>query len=119
MPWLRFKRWNYLTPLAPAVSVCGSGRRYVCTGAAQGVVPVPYRADVEELLHPSGDVESSWDVAWDRYGVAFDAKGCEMPASVPSTGSASVGTWVTPPGPVATSVGVPVGPPKRGRPPKR
>ena len=78
MPFLRYKRWQYLTPLAPAVAICASHRRYVCTGADQGVVEVPYAADAAELLDPTGDRRSQWEVAWERYGVTFDATGREV-----------------------------------------
>lgn len=75
MPWLRHKRWAYATPLAPAVTVCQSGRVYRCTGVEEGVVDVPYESDINELLNPQGDRGSEWEVAWERYGVIFNGQG--------------------------------------------
>ena len=71
MPLLRFRRWSYLTPLAPHVAVCATGRRYLWDGKHEGVTSVPYEADVEELLNPIGDQQSAYEVAWERYGVQF------------------------------------------------
>lgn len=78
MPWLRHKRWKYLSPLAPAVTVTASGRRYLCTGAQGGLVAVPYRQDAEDLLNPPGDTISVWEVAWEKHGSLFDAQGKEQ-----------------------------------------
>jgi hypothetical protein len=71
MPWLRHKRWQYATPLAPLVTMCGSGRAYRCTGADGGAVLVSWLADVNELLDPLGDRSADWEVAWDVHGVKF------------------------------------------------
>ena len=84
--WIRFKRWNYLTPLAPHVAIC-TGRRYVWKGDNEGAVNVEYKQDVEELLNPVGDQQSSYEVAFEKYGITFDAQGKEIESnkeSVPS-----------------------------------
>lgn len=80
MPWIRFKRYQYLTPLAPHVAICGSGRRYVWTGAQAGAVCVPYKTDIAWLLNPPGEAESSYELAYERHGIAFDANGKESEA---------------------------------------
>ena len=115
MPWLKFKRHLYATPLGPAVSVCQSGRTYLCSGTAEGVVAVPFKADAEELLHPAGDRSSEWEVAWERYGVTFDAQGKEV------NGSPSLEPPVVPVPPelVPASVAQLEPAKRRGRPPKR
>ena len=82
MPFLRFDRYKYATPLAPHVAVCASGRRYVWTGADDGVVSVPYKQDVAELLNPLGDQQSLYEVAWEKYQVAFDEQGKEIAQTV-------------------------------------
>lgn len=113
MPWLRYKRWRYATPLVPHVAVCASGRRYLWKGDAKGVTDVPYQGDVEELLNPLGDQQSVYEVAWDRYGVAFDAQGKECPPAPPISCEPTQATG-------AVSETVVVGPVKpRGRPRKR
>ena len=85
MPLLKFKRFNYLTPLAPHVAVCATGRRYLWDGKNEGVTDVPYKADVEELLNPVGDQQSSYEVCWEQYGVTFDAQGKEITEDAAST----------------------------------
>ena len=83
MPWIKFKRWSYLTPLAPHVAVCGSGQRYLWNGDQGGATLVDRKADVEELLNPPGGQPSDYEVAWERYGVTFDARGQEMVHDTP------------------------------------
>lgn len=75
MLWIRFKRWPYLTRLAPHVVHCASGRRYLWTNADEGVTGVLWKADAEDLLNPPNDTVSPFEVAWERYGLAFDAQG--------------------------------------------
>ena len=111
--WLRHKHWQSARALVPLVTVCASGRVYKCSGADKGVVNVPYRADADELLDPSGDRRGEWEVAWDKYGYAFDAQGKVLeakPASVQSvnTQASDTGQIVS----TATTVEAP----KRGRP---
>ena len=119
MPWLRHRRWKYATALSPVVTVCASRRVYRCTGADGGVVEVPYRTDVDELLSPPGDQEAVWEVAWDRYGVAFDAQGKEGSPAPPipcePTSGGPIGAAVG--GPTGMTIGRLVKP--RGRPRKR
>lgn len=86
MPFVRFKRWRYLAPLAPHVAICGSGRRYVWTGADEGEVSVLYKADVEWLLNPPGEGESLYELAYERHGIAFDAAGKEIDLTMTSPG---------------------------------
>ena len=105
--WLRFKRWKYLTPLAPHVAVCASGRRYAWTGAQEGAVEVPYRTDVEELLNPVGDRRSPYEVAYEKYGIAFDATG-KLVSAISMENETSTGSLTSEPVHV-----------RRGRPPKR
>lgn len=81
MPFLRFKRWQYLRPLAPHVAACTSGNRYLWKGDNQGATLVEQQKDVDELLNPMGDRQSDYEVAWERYGVTFDARGKEVPSS--------------------------------------
>lgn len=108
MPWIRYIRAKYVTPLAPHVALCASGRRYVWTGEQAGVVDVPFKADVDELLNPPGDQGSVHEVAWERYGVTFDADGKELlPPPVSVNGSSETTTGDEPEAP------------RRGRPPKR
>lgn len=71
MPYLRYKRWKYATPLLPHTVRCQSGRRYLWNGTEEGVVVVPYQADVEFLLNPLGDRQSEYEVVWERHGVRF------------------------------------------------
>lgn len=78
MPWIRFKRWSYLNPLAPHVAACTSGNRYLWKGDADGATLVEQQKDVDELLNPMGDRQSDYEVAWERYGVTFDARGKEV-----------------------------------------
>ena len=85
MPFLRFKRWTYLTPLAPHVAVCASGHRYLWKGDQQGATAVSHKADVEELLNPPGGQPSDFEIAWDRYGVTFDVQGKEIEVIAPPT----------------------------------
>ena len=75
MIFLRHKRWNYMTKLAPAVTMVSSGRRYLADGSGDGAVAVPYKQDAEELLNPPSEGSSVWAVAWEKYGIAFDAQG--------------------------------------------
>lgn len=84
--WLRHKRWQYLNPLAPHATRCATGRVYLCAGKEGGLVDVPYRSDAAELLNPSADAEALYEVAWDRYGVTFDAQGkeVEVPVGTPT-----------------------------------
>lgn len=103
--WLRFRRWQYLTPLAPSVAYCQSGRTYRCTGEAEGVVDVPYAKDVEELLNPVGDRESDFVVAWEQYGVVLDATGKEVPRpAVAAVTPATTGGALSPPPQRSTNV---------------
>lgn len=111
MPWLRHKRWRYATALTPVVTVCASRRVYRCTGADGGVVDVSYRADADEMLSPTGDEETVWEVAWERYGVQFDAQGKAV-ESTPIPCESAV-PLVASPAPLVT------GKPRRGRPRKR
>lgn len=78
MPWIRYKRWRYVSKLAPHLAVCSSGRRYLWDGADGGALQVGYAQDVDELLNPFGDLRSDYEVAWDRYDVSFDAQGREV-----------------------------------------
>mgnify|MGYP001613227095 CR=1 FL=1 len=103
MPYLRFSRWRHATPLAPHVAVCSSGRRYVWKGDQEGVVNVDYKQDVEELLNPIGDRQSDYELAYEKYGISFDATGKEQ-------GDLHTAS----PGPEAEPVEA-----RRGRPPKR
>lgn len=78
MPFLRFKRWQYLTPLAPHVAVCTSRRRYLWKGDQNGATLVDYKSDMDELLNPMGDRQSDYEVAWEKYNVRFDDTGIEI-----------------------------------------
>lgn len=73
--WIRHKNWSRATTLVPLLFVCHSGRRYLWTGADGGKTFVPYRADIEELLQGGSDAESPYQVAYEAYGVLFDATG--------------------------------------------
>ena len=85
MPLLRFERWKFCTPLAPHVAYCTrTGHRYLWDGSHDGAVLVPDLKDVKELLNPSGDQASLFDVAWDQYGVLFDTNGQERPTPPPT-----------------------------------
>lgn len=77
--YLRYKRWRYMTKLAPHVEVCSSGRRYLWNGEEEGIVDVPYKADLEEMLNPLGDLQSVYEIAYEKYGITFDASGKELP----------------------------------------
>ena len=72
---LRHKRWNFATPLRPTVAVVSAGRRYITDGKNGGVIEVGYKQDVEELLNPVGDLQSDYEIAYDQYGISFDASG--------------------------------------------
>ena len=76
--WIRFKRWRYLSPLAPHVEVCQSGRRYLWDGQHEGVTNVPFRSDAEDILNPPGDRQSDYTLAYEKYGITFDAQGKEI-----------------------------------------
>ena len=78
MPLIRFKRWQYLTPLAPHVAVCTSGNRYLWKGDNHGATLVDRKVDVDELLNPMGDRQSDYEIAWELHGVHFDAQGKEL-----------------------------------------
>ena len=90
MPFIRFKRWNYLTPLAPHVAICDSGHRYVWTGAERGAVSVPHQADVAWLLNSPGEAESVYELAYERHGIVFDATGTELTPTDPPRHPATV-----------------------------
>ncbi len=72
---LRHKRWNYLTALAPAVIICSSGRRYISSNVNDGVFDVPYARDVEDILHPLGDVACDYQIAYEEYGLKVKPSG--------------------------------------------
>lgn len=77
MPWIRFKRWSYLNPLAPHAVRCISGNYYVWKGDNDGATLVPNKADVEELLNSLDGRPCDYEVCWEKHGVAFDGQGIE------------------------------------------
>ena|SRR3990167_8188880 len=79
MPWIRFERWNYLNALSPHVAIGKNGRRYLWDGSGDGSTFVPNRDDAASLLSPANGKRSPYAVAWERYGVKFDAAGNEIP----------------------------------------
>lgn len=82
MPLIRFKNASYCSRLTPHVVICASGRRYLWDGANEGVASVPFRVDAQEILS-----QMDYEVAWDRYGVQFDAHGKEvLKMTEPSSG---------------------------------
>lgn len=78
MPWIRFKRFKYLSALAPHAVVCASGNRYLWKGDGDGATSVPNKADVEELLNSLDGRPCDYEVCWEKYLVLFDANGIEI-----------------------------------------
>lgn len=73
---IRLKRFIYCTPLRPHVYRCHSGRMYQWDGTNEGIVEIPYREDVEDLL---ADEERRYATAYERYGITWDAQGRSVP----------------------------------------
>lgn len=118
--WIRFTRHKYLTPLAPHVAICGSGRRYVWTGADGGAIDVPYQADLEWLLNPPGhEGESVYKLAYERHGIAFDEAGKEMEPIPCETRGSGVSVNLPEFSAPVMAEAAPVAVRKRGRPKRR
>ena len=73
---IRCTRWQALTPLAPHTHRCASGRVYHWTNAKTGVIDIPYREDVEDVLRASSRL---FVLAYERYGITWDVQGQEIP----------------------------------------
>lgn len=80
---LRHRRWKFATKLQPLVAVVSSGRRYVTDGSNDGVIEVLYKQDIEELLNPSGDLQSDYEIAYEAYGLKVDSNGKFLPEEKP------------------------------------
>ena len=84
MPLIRFKQWPYCSPIAPHAARCAAtGNRYYWDGSQEGILNIPIRADVDELLNPLGDVQSEYEVAWEKYGVYFCSHGTQQNGTPP------------------------------------
>ena len=80
MPLLRYRYWDS-DGLTAKKAIVGN-REYSFFDADHGVCFIPSKKDADWLLRNS----INYEVAWDRYGVTFDAKGNEV---VPVTAAAA------------------------------
>ena len=78
--FLRYKRWRTCTPQTPYKGFGYGQRTYLFTVETEGVCFVPFREDIEKLLNPRNGVGSLIEIAYERYGIVFDANGkAEVP----------------------------------------
>lgn len=73
MPYIRYRHWD--TDGLNARKAIIANHEYVFLDADEGTALITNQRHAELLLrHESGNYE----VAWDRYGVVFDAQGMEL-----------------------------------------
>ena len=85
--FLRYKRWRACTPQTPYKGFGYGQRTYLFTVETEGVCFVPFREDIEKLLNPRNGVGSLIEIAYERYGIVFDANGKAEVPTVPGTPS--------------------------------
>ena len=73
--WLRYKRWQQLALHTVHKAVLSNTREYVFTKEQFGLCFVPFREDIDRLLNPRNDLPSEIELAYETYGVQFDAHG--------------------------------------------